>query len=518
MKQNITKSTLVVLASAATLFLGSCTSGFEEVNDPREKANAELLGRDNYNVASFMANIQDAAFPQQENEAQMTNDLIGRYLGRYFTYTVGGWSGKSFATFNAPEGWVRWPYRNMVPKIIANFNDVKRLAGDNYANDINYNWALITRAHSFLQMTDIYGPLPLGLDPKNPTAYNSQELIYKQLIADLDQAIAYIDANKVGVVAALKNTDEFYGGDFAKWRRFASSLKLRMAVRMRLAAPDFAKEVAEKAVKEGVIESNSDNLVRYYNPLGIYKTSVEWGDSRMCADLDSYMNGYNDPRLAKYFKPAATQTTRSIIGALAGSNIGNKDIAVKLYSAANVERTSGEPFVTAAEMYFCRAEGALYGWSMNGEAQAMYEAGVKASFEQWGAGDAAGYLANNYSQPMAYNDATGGYGSSQASPSSITIAWDANADKELNLERIITQKWIALFPNGQEGWTEIRRTGYPKIFDIQTSKNGYTLRTPNRVPFDSEEKVNNPAAYAAGVALLGGADNYATPMWWDRTN
>lgn len=513
---NKTKGKVALLVSAVTVLMSACTAGFEDANDPREKANAEILGRDNYNVASFMANLQNASFPEQENAAQMTYDLIGRYVGRYYTYTVGGWNGKSFATFNAPEGWVRWPYRELLPKVIANFNDVKRLAGDNYKNDLNYNWALITRAHSFLHLTDIYGPLPLGLDENNPTAYNSQEVIYKQLIADLNAAIAYIDANSVGTITSLASVDEFYGGDFSKWRKLANSLKLRIAVRMRFVEPTLAKQYAEEAVASGVIEANSDNLVRYYNPLGIYKTTVEWGDSRMAADIDSYMNGYSDPRLSKFFKPATTQTVRDYVGCLAGANIGNKDIATGLYSAGNFTATSGDPYLTAAEMYFCRAEGVLAGWNMGGRSvQDYYEAGVKASFEQWGAGDATSYLTST-ATPSPYSDATGGYGMSLTAPSTITVAWDNSATTAQQLERIITQKWIALYPNGQEAWSEIRRTGYPQIFDIQTSKNGYTsLKTPNRIPFDSEEKVNNATNYAAGVALLGGADNYATRLWWD---
>ena len=69
--------------------------------------------------------------------------------------------------------------------------------------------------------------------------------------------------------------------------------------------------------------------------------------------------------------------------------------------------------------------------------------------------------------------------------SNITIAWDDSATDEVKLERLITQKWIALFPDGQEGWNEIRRTGYPKVFPVAQSTSGYTIKVPNRIPFDS---------------------------------
>lgn len=32
------------------------------------------------------------------------------------------------------------------------------------------------------------------------------------------------------------------------------------------------------------------------------------------------------------------------------------------------------------------------------------------------------------------------------------------------------QKWIALFPNGQEAWTEWRRTGYPKLNPVMATE------------------------------------------------
>ena len=81
---------------------------------------------------------------------------------------------------------------------------------------------------------------------------------------------------------------------------------------------------------------------------------------------------------------------------------------------------------------------------------------------------------------------------------------------------LITQKWIALFPDGQEGWNEIRRTGYPKVFPVAQSTSGYTIKVPNRIPFDSDELINNRASYEEAVQMLGGADNYATKMWWQK--
>ncbi|MGM9747262.1 MAG: SusD/RagB family nutrient-binding outer membrane lipoprotein, partial [Candidatus Cryptobacteroides sp.] len=44
----------------------------------------------------------------------------------------------------------------------------------------------------------------------------------------------------------------------------------------------------------------------------------------------------------------------------------------------------------------------------------------------------------------------------------------------------------------------------------------YNIEVPNRIPFDYMEPVNNPSNYSKAVSLLGGADDYATKMWWQK--
>lgn len=505
------------LLCTGMIFFSSCTAGFEEINDPKEAVSGRQLAVDNYNAKSFIAQLIDQAFPEQENAYQMNYDLIGNYLGRYFSYTVAGWSGKNFATFSAPNGWVRYPYRDVKPKVESAMAEIKRIAsidGAQPTENVIYNWGLILRAHALLSLTDKYGPLAIGLDETDLSLYNSQEAIYKALLADLNAAITYLQKTNPGNLGVSE--DKVYGGDMAKWLKFANSLKLRMAIRIRHVEPTLAEQYAKEAVAAGVIESNDDNALRSFNPRGLFKVSVDWGDSRACADIDSYMNGYADPRLPYYFSPTATAGARDVIGVLAGANIGNKDVAVKLYSAANTKRDTPGIWMTASEMYFCRAEGALAGWTnMGGTTEELYTKAVETSFAQWGAGSATAYLQST-STPADYDDAAGGYGSSLPRESSITPKWNDTASDAEKLERLIVQKWIALFPNGQEAWNEIRRTGYPKVFDIQTSKAGYSLRVPNRIPFDSEERVNNPKGYASALKALGGEDSYATKMWWQK--
>jgi hypothetical protein len=86
------------------------------------------------------------------------------------------------------------------------------------------------------------------------------------------------------------------------------------------------------------------------------------------------------------------------------------------------------------------------------------------------------------------------------------------------LERIITQKWLAMFPEGQEAWTEFRRTGYPRLFPVVVNSSGGMINTQvqvRRLAYPQSEATLNPAAETAGIKLLGGPDNGGTRLWWD---
>ena len=100
----------------------------------------------------------------------------------------------------------------------------------------------------------------------------------------------------------------------------------------------------------------------------------------------------------------------------------------------------------------------------------------------------------------------------------MTVAWDEAASNELKLEKIITQKWISLFPNGQEAWSEFRRTGYPKLIPVVVNYSGGLISTEEfvrRTPFPTVEYNTHNEGVQTGVELLGGPDNGGTRVWWD---
>lgn len=100
----------------------------------------------------------------------------------------------------------------------------------------------------------------------------------------------------------------------------------------------------------------------------------------------------------------------------------------------------------------------------------------------------------------------------------VTPKWDDAKTNEERLEKIITQKWIAGFPEGMNAWAEWRRTGYPKLFQILRNESQGVISTEQgvrRLQFTVSEKSNNPDGYAKAVQLIGGADNGATRIFWD---
>ncbi len=193
------------------------------------------------------------------------------------------------------------------------------------------------------------------------------------------------------------------------------------------------------------------------------------------------------------------------------SRLGNSYISDKT-------PTTDVQLMTSAEVFFLRAEAALRGWTGAGDAQSNYEMGISTSFTQHGvAGDAGAYIADNASTHLDYVDPVDA-SNNIAAMSNITIAWEGGATNEANLERIITQKWIAMFPDGQEAWSEFRRTGYPKLFPPVANNSGGTIDTNiqvRRLPFPASQRSTNAQGVEQARSLLGGDDNGGTRLWWD---
>ena len=506
----------VFASTLLCLLMVSCTNNFEDMNrNPGEPTDNEF-NEGHYKQKAFFPQMINYAYPVQENAYQMGENLIGDPYGRYLSI-ANTWS-SSFSTFNAPSGWINSPFDDAFEKVYGGWTMVKQQTdGKGYL----FQLAQILRVTAMQRITDMYGPIPYSNVGGGSlgSSYDSQEGVYKNMFADLDAAIAELTI----FVAEYPNNksmsgfDGVYNGNFVNWIKYANSLKLRMALRIVYADPILAKQKAEEALSHsiGVMKDNKDNAQNAFPQNPIWNMTNGWEDSRACADIISYMNGYNDPRLDSYFKESQIKTGE-YHGLRTGISISGKDWSSK-YSTTKYEESDPTLWMTASEVAFLKAEGALRGWAMGGTAKEFYEEGIKLSFNQWMAGGADTYLDDATSKPANYDDPDPKLAAQAIS--TITIKWNDADPFETKLERLITQKWIAMYPLGQEAWSEQRRTGYPHFFPVLVNAgddSNLTTRLASRIPFPPDEKNNNAQNYEEAVKLLGGTDNYSTKLWWDK--
>lgn len=504
----ISKLKYALVSLIAVASVSSCMD-YEEINKP--KYLPEQL-----NIGSYFIQMQNIAYPVQENNYQMCENLIGDVYGRYMTITNNGWE-SSFATFNAPDNWIDFPFDKVYSVFYSSWIEVRdRTEG----KGANFGWAQLLKVAAMHRMTDLYGPIPYSnvASGNIEVPYDSQEEVYKNLFADLDYAIdeltTYVQSYPND--RPMEDYDKVYAGDYSKWVKFANSLKLRMAMRIVYADPVLAREKAEEAVNHpmGLIQANSDNALITFTPNPIKIMWDDYSDSRVCADIVIYMKGYNDPRMSSYFSQGKIGGVDGFFGLRSGINIPNKAWALN-YSAPAIKTDDKILWMNAAEVAFLRSEGAMRGWTMGGTAADLYNEGIKLSFEQYGLANYTSYQDNSTDTPAPYDDPT----YPEGAPSTITIKWDDAATEEVKLERIMTQKWIAMWPLGQEAWSEQRRTGYPRFLPVKVNRNpdaSLTTKLAARIPFAPNEKINNAENYQNAVSLLGGADAYGTRLWWDK--
>lgn len=508
-------------AAIFSLALGSCTGNYEKYNlNPNEPTTLE----------PGISTLIDCLSSAEENPCQRNNTFWQGPFGGYITVT-NSWSRNfHFYTNNIDDDWNQWSVNWYFEQMYPNYFSIERLTEGKGAI---YATARVLRVAIMQYVLNMQGPLPYSkvAQGQYTVAYDNEETAYRTMFADLDEAIDVltIAAADTGF-KPLANSDRVYNGDFGKWVKFANSLKLRMAIRISGVLPAFAQEKAREAVQHpiGVMTSADDSAWdrlngRYKN--GFYQVCVSWQDAMINGCITSYMNGLNDPRREKYFTKA-TDNQGKDLGYL-GVRSGIKGIAKAnywanngyKYSMPNVTETSPMLIFSAAEVAFLRAEGALLGWSadMGGTAKDLYEQGVKLSFAERGASGADDYLKDEVSTPGSYNDPQNAK-YNYTTNSKITIKW---ADDGKELERIITQKWIANFPLGAEAWNDYRRTGYPEIFPAvdNLSTSGVTSeRGQRRTRFVLKEYQTNSTNVKAAVNMVGGTDSEAIDLWWAKKN
>lgn len=522
------KKTFFLIALSVIALLSSCTARFEEFNHNPDEATADQMQYDNLNTGAYFAQMERGVFAIGENMGgryQITQALEGDLFASYFAaITSWGYAPSNNDHYALYYGWYDAPFNDAYEKIMQPWKAIYD-ATDEFSPA--RAMATVIKVFAMQRITDMYGPIPYS---KFGTAvqveYDSQEAVYEQMFEEIAAAIdvltEYANNNSA---AYLADYDNVYGGNVSKWIKFANTVRLRMAMRVSNVDEAKAKAEIEAAVGNayGLMASKDDDaavhqsaVLTFRHPL--WEIGTSWDDEHMSATMDCYLNGYNDPRVAAYFQPAVSSGLYK--GVRNGISRVNKNNYLNNSSRPNFVQNSDMHWMHAAEAYFLMAEAKLRFDIGDLSVKEYYEAGIAASFASAGVSGADAYMSNSTNLPLA--SFTDPYNNRSTSVSDmlsmLPVAWDEEADEDTMLERIMVQKWIALYPDGQEAWSEMRRTGYPGWVRISSYSNQTEVASGemiSRLKFPSTEYDNNSKNTQAAVTLLGGNDSAGTRLWWD---
>jgi len=427
-------------------------------------------------------------------------------------------------------------------------NDISTLTapGGTQENEVQFALNNIVKVLNFAKLTDMFGDIPyfeggLGKQGVFMPKYDKQEDIYADMVERLSNDINLLKGADFAS-DAFPGADPIYNNDKDKWLRFANSFRLRLAMRARFADETKYNAIIAECLSMDLIEENDQNATlqhwdsedgSLYNPwYNKYRARYESKiyDYNVSEKFVDWLRVTQDPRLQvmvtkatlsdKYLKWMADNNDSRLeylqdpenfyMGMRNGLIIEERDAKADVVFNGQPSQVDKWPrkdlstlslavlakdqplyFMTAAEIWFLRAEAALFNLGGN-NANELYQNGIIRAMEMWGI-DATGYLAN--------------------SPQS-----SLNGTDEEKFEQISSQMWIAFVPNYIEAWSNIRRTGYPRIpkrVSEELSKGVTDGVLPKRLryPQTTERNINGTNMQEA-IDRMGG-DNIDIPVWWD---
>jgi hypothetical protein len=351
----------------------------------------------------------------------------------------------------------------------------------------------VLEAYSYQLLVDVFGNVPyteanLGSANSRPK-YDDAKTVYYAMIDQLSSSIT----NLTDASEGFGDADILYKSDITSWKLFASSLKLRFALRISDSDAAKASTMVKEAIASGLYTDESESAI--FTPTGTAPyvgCYYDWAvinarpkDYVPAKTLINIMNSVNDPRRAIWFtkyKGAFVGLTYGLKAASSYSKFSNFNSILQSIDYPAI-------ILDYSEVEFLLAEAAERGLGgVTGTAESHYNNAITANLEHWkvSAEDIATYLA----QPtVAYTTSTG--------------TWK---------QKIGTQKWIALYDEGYESYAEWRRLDFP----ILTPPQDMTYSDiPVRYPYPFDEVKYNKDNYTAAAAAIGG-DLPSTKLFWDK--
>ena len=518
---------------------------FQKVNTNEFELLPEEGLMDGISIGGPITAMQKCVFPvgtqadgtSVANRYQTAYNLAADCWSGYFGQN-NNWGGPNNLNYFLKDGWVASSYTESYSTVVPLWQDLKGKTETQFPEV--FALAQILKISAWHKATDMFGPIPYKEAGKGliTVPYDSQEEVYKAMFKELSDAIEvltkYADN---GNSKLLPNADAVYAGDVHKWVVYANSLMLRLAMRVYYADAALSKKYALQAINHsyGVMKTKDDEAKMERGASLEFKNNLDvlinqYNECRMGSSMLAYLGGYQDPRLPKYFNTSTVSQAVTVgtygkySGVPTGHDVSSND-AFKDSSRPAITSTTPTYWMRASEVYFLLAEAALHGFAVGGTAESLYEKGIEMSFEENGiaSSEVADYMSSGL-KPSAYSFHLTNPGVNVDVPAvtEATTAWSGTDEEKL--EKIMIQKWIALYPNGQEAWTEYRRTGYPKLHSAVTNySNGEIdsevgirrMRFPTNKSTSAEDIAN---LESARKLLRGGLDKAGTRLWWDNKN
>ena len=479
---------------AITIVFSSCKKELMDMNvDPNNPKSTDPDYVFTYSVANGLP-----SYTTEVNAGQW--GLM--YWVMYIAPMYGIEAGKEYQMSQSKDNLWSETYVNA----LNNAQEVIRLTKDNATLSNKYNIARIWKVILFQRLTDLWGDIPYSealhgidnytLQPK----YDTQQSIYYSLIDELKNSAESLDATKA---TFANGSDPIFNGDLTKWKKFANSLRFRLAIRISKVDPSYAQQVITDLQSVDLITSNLENAMYpysndnnhnpFYEVISNGQATNKNNPSKFFIDL---LKSLNDPRIKVYAKPTPESVVFGIPdydgvpnllqpSASQWSQYQSNKFNISAFGDFFMRFDFPVPLISYSEVCFLKSEAALNGW-YPGSAQQFYTDGVNANISY-------------YSDTAIHQNDINNYISSLPA---------------VSLENIITQKYISYaYQNEFEAYAEYRRTGYPVLKDYF----GNTIdqaNFPKRITYPVDELNLNSSNVNTAISHQG-PDLQSTKLWWD---
>lgn len=538
------KHIIFLFAALAMLMCTGCN--YEELNTNQFEMTDEEGVMDGIAVGGLITTMQQSVLPvgtQADdtdiiNQYQIAYHLSADTWSGYFGQNNSWNAGNNNTSYYLQDAWISSTYSSSYTSVLDSWKKLKANAEANNTPEV-FALAQILKISAWHKTLECFGPIPyLNADAATLNIpFDSERDVYNAIFEELSDAISVLTQKAENGISVMSAYDAVYAGDTRKWVKYANSLMLRLALRVRFADNDLAKQYAIQAVNHsiGVMTDKGDEAQMSVGAGMVYRNNIEWlseqyNETRMGSSMFSYLTGYQDPRLSAYFKPVdegceygVTAFDGKAYQAVPQGHTYGQNSTYQSFSKPNIQSSTPTYWLRASEVYFLRAEAALAWGSIFGSDSKLYQQGIEMSFQENGITASASSYINSGLTPAAHS-VDGRYSCNYQAPTAATVAYSGTSEQKL--EKIMIQKWIALYPNGQEAWTEWRRTGYPKLNPVLTNRgSSFGVTSASKgvrrmvYPQSFYLSTEGQAIYNEALKLFnngnGGSDLASTRLWWD---